>query len=164
MNYINKSEWYEVKGLFRSNQKLLSKHLTNEVEFWGMQTGRKRHHHAEKSSYPPLVFCFLLDDSALFTDEYATKFFWPAAVSTLVLEWLIYLPITGPCNGTRELLEYVADGSGAEREGEVEDDNTGEMTMIWIRKLKSALRRNLGETDSNSDSGSIYVSDEDADL
>ena len=54
------------------------------------------------------------------------------------------------------------------KKGEVEDDETCEMTMIWIKKLQLALKRFMGvsdtDSDSGSDNGSVYVGEDEADM
>lgn len=47
------------------------------------------------------------------------------------------------------------------KNGDIEDDEDLEMTQMWIRKLKFAIKQNMVESDSDSDDGSAYV-DEDS--
>ena len=51
------------------------------------------------------------------------------------------------------------------KKGEVEDDETLGMTELWIRKIKFSLKRIIGVSDTESDSGSdnqsVYVPNED---
>ena len=44
--------------------------------------------------------------------------------------------------------------------GDIEDDENLEMTKMWIRKLKFAIKQNMIETDTDSDSGSAYGEDD----
>jgi hypothetical protein len=40
--------------------------------------------------------------------------------------------------------------------GEVEDDDTLQMTKMWIRKLKFAIKQSMIESDSSEDDDSVY--------